>query len=368
MQLPALGGGNPQVNALGSFQEGQAQAAGIDRVRQQNAIQAMQTIGSVALGAMGGNLNGQVNAERFNQGLDYLSKMGIPVDQYRDRPDLAPIAARASMTALQQLQAAQNDRDYELALKKFDQTVSSGPKRSLQPIYGTDQQGNPVLLQVGDDGSAIQTAMPEGVNLSTGVDRVDLGTQWGLLDKRSGQMVGTLPKDLAGAEAEKFRGKDEGEARALYDSMQSKMPGLRDTVERLEELTDRATYTWAGRALDEGRKQLGMEPRDEAIARAKYTAIIDNQILPLLRDTFGAQFTEREGDRLRSTLGDPNKSPDEKKALLKAFIEQKERDIEGLARRLNDGGSATGAPSMSRRTLNGVTYERDENGDWYQVE
>jgi hypothetical protein len=33
-----------------------------------------------------------------------------------------------------------------------------------------------------------------------------------------------------------------------------------------------------------------------------------------------------------ATLGDPDKSPQEKQAVLKAFIEQKRRDIEALAR------------------------------------
>lgn len=147
-----------------------------------------------------------------------------------------------------------------------------------------------------------------------------------------------------------YEGKDQGEARALYDSMVSKMPGLRSVVDQLDTLTEEATYTWAGRAWDEARKQFDLDPRAEAVARSQYTAIVDNQILPLLRDTFGAQFTVAEGESLRATLGDPNKSPPEKKAVLQAFIQQKERDIEALARRT--GQEAPAAPS---------------GGDWQDV-
>src|SRR5690606_2563831 len=179
-------------------------------------------------------------------------------------------------------------------------------------------------------------------------------TQFAIRD-RAGNITNRVDKDLAGAEREKVAGKDEGEAVALYESMTSKMPGLRSVVDQLDKLTEDATYTLAGRAWDEARKQFGMDPRAEAVARSSYTAIVDNQILPLLRDTFGAQFTVAEGESLRATLGDPNKSPPEKKAVLQAFIQQKERDIEALARRTGQSAPATG-----NRTSSGVQWSIEE--------
>ena len=65
----------------------------------------------------------------------------------------------------------------------------------LTPIYGQDANGNTVVLQPSKSGGLRQAAMPEGVSLATGVDKIDLGTQWGLVDKRTGQMVGVVPKD-----------------------------------------------------------------------------------------------------------------------------------------------------------------------------
>ena len=73
-----------------------------------------------------------------------------------------------------------------------------------------------------------------------------------------------------------------------------------------------------------------VDPREAAVAREQYIATVNNQILPMLRDTFGAQFTVQEGESLKATLGAPNKSPQEKQAVLKAFIEQKKRDVEAL--------------------------------------
>lgn len=125
-------------------------------------------------------------------------------------------------------------------------------------------------------------------------------------------------------------GKASGENVTLLESMKSKLPGLELVVGQLDVLADKATYTKAGQLNDAIRKQTGREPRPEAVARAEYIAMVDNQVLPLLRDTFGAAFTQKEGDTLRATLGDPDKSPSEKKAVLRAFIAQKKRDVEAL--------------------------------------
>ena len=106
------------------------------------------------------------------------------------------------------------------------------------------------------------------------------------------------------------------------------LPQLEDTVNKLSELGKKATYTYAGQAKDITRRQLGLPASEGSVARAEYISLVDNQILPLLRQTFGAQFTEREGQSLKITLGDPNKSPEEKDAVLRSFIDQKKKQIE----------------------------------------
>jgi hypothetical protein len=133
------------------------------------------------------------------------------------------------------------------------------------------------------------------------------------------------------------------ENQSAFDSLNSKMPGLRTVIAELGQLAKTATYTTAGRLVDDVRRETGMEPTEAAVARAKYISMVDNQILPLLRDTFGAQFTQKEGETLRETLGDPNKSPLEKQAVLEAFIAQKQRDLEAMQTRL-PGTSATNDP------------------------
>lgn len=113
------------------------------------------------------------------------------------------------------------------------------------------------------------------------------------------------------------------------------MPQLEQTVRRLSDLGKVATYTKTGQLVDIARRETGMEPREAAIARKEYISLVDNQILPLLRQTFGAQFTQKEGESLKATLGDPNATPEEKDAVLKSFIEQKKATIKTMQRQLD---------------------------------
>jgi hypothetical protein len=175
---------------------------------------------------------------------------------------------------------------------------------------------------------------------------------------------GYYPKDVVGESSDRVYGKEHGEAKSLLSSMRGKLPGLIAVVKQLETIGDAAAYTKAGQLLDYGRSQANLPPRAEAIARTKYIAMVDNQILPLLRETFGAQFTLQEGQSLKTTLGDPEKSPQEKRAVLEAFIEQKVRNIEALELQLRGGGNKnlTGPD----RAVTGVSAQTVPSGvvDW----
>lgn len=94
-----------------------------------------------------------------------------------------------------------------------DPKLANGPKRGLTPVYGKDANGNDVIIQLGEDGTATQTPLPNGVTLSNGAQRVDLGTEIGLLD-RNGALIGKIPKDIAGEEVQKARGKAQGQREA----------------------------------------------------------------------------------------------------------------------------------------------------------
>jgi hypothetical protein len=139
-------------------------------------------------------------------------------------------------------------------------------------------------------------------------------------------------------------GKTQGELEASLASQESKLPELEATVRDLSKLGAKATYTKAGVLKDDALRQAGLPMSKGGIARAEYISRVDNQILPLLRDTFGAAFTEREGQTLRATLGDPSATPREKDAKLKAFIEQKKASVRSTKRQLGKQETSNNDP------------------------
>lgn len=142
------------------------------------------------------------------------------------------------------------------------------------------------------------------------------------------------PKIQAAVKQVEQEAKDRGETASSLARAKAAMPGLLEVSQKLKTLADLATYTMGGKAVDEIVKQLGFGSTEGANARAKMISIVDNQVLPLLRDTFGAAFTAAEGERLRNTLLDPDAAPEAKKSALDAFIDQKVRDIETKEREM----------------------------------
>jgi hypothetical protein len=141
--------------------------------------------------------------------------------------------------------------------------------------------------------------------------------------------------------------------------MGAALPGLRDTVDQLKNLSGIATSTMGGRVFDIASKELGFGSTKGANASAKWVAIVNNQVLPLLKPTFGAAFTVAEGNSLRATMGDVNASPAEKMATLEAFIAQKEQDIITKGRELNAFSSAENAATATPASdLSNMTDEQ----------
>lgn len=136
------------------------------------------------------------------------------------------------------------------------------------------------------------------------------------------------------AEARKLA-TDRGEAFTALNQAKAALPGLQEVTTKLKSLADVATYTKGGQLFDTAAKELGFGATKGATARTKMQSLVDNQVLPLLKQTFGAAFTVEEGRSLRATMMDIDKTPEEKKATLDSFIENKIREIETKERVLS---------------------------------
>jgi hypothetical protein len=94
--------------------------------------------------------------------------------------------------------------------------------------------------------------------------------------------------------------------------------------------------------------------------------MIKNNVLPLLRQTFGAAFTAAEGDSLLATFGDPNMAPTEKEAVLDALIESKTADLETKYRLVMRGENpvltgASPAPAPTAPSEEDIAYTMEKH-------
>ena len=120
---------------------------------------------------------------------------------------------------------------------------------------------------------------------------------------------------------------------ADYQDFMASVPALENTANTLYAIADRATYTMTGQAANAFQRQLGFNPGDDAAARSYYTNLIRDEILPILKATFGGQFSVEEGKWLLATLGDANASPIEKKAAIQARVDSWKNHVNTLAAR-----------------------------------
>jgi hypothetical protein len=131
--------------------------------------------------------------------------------------------------------------------------------------------------------------------------------------------------------------KEQGEVLTDLARAKAGMPGLIEATNNLKELAVISTSTLGGRVFDTLVKESGWGSTEGANAKVKFKAIIDNQVLPLLKQIFGGAMTEGEGLRLSNTLGDPDASPEQKMLQIEAFMEHQQRQMETLTRQAEAG-------------------------------
>ena len=210
----------------------------------------------------------------------------------------------------------------------------------LSPVGGGPAQPVGGVQMVGSYGQTINEKITNSITEASGKAGAEEGAKLEQQLRFKPQIQGAVK------EAEQ-QAKERGEALTDLKRAEAAMPGLMETMEELRQLAPIVSSTFGEKLFDEAVKQSGFGATEGATTRAKYTAIIDNQVLPLLRDTFGAAFTEAEGERLRATMGDPDASPEQKTAQLDAFIKQKYRDLQTKRATVEQMGGENGTAETS---------------------
>lgn len=174
------------------------------------------------------------------------------------------------------------------ALSAYQGQQQGQTKFGVTPQYGVDQSGNPVPIQFNDRGEAVTSRMPEGVTISRTPIRMDLGTEWAILDPVTRQVVGREPKNIAAANAEEKIGDWVGES---YAEMQKTGMSAGQTLARLDRLEalskqiDTGRLAGAKKAISEYAQALGVDV--EGLDEMQAFQALTNQVALEMRNPSG---------------------------------------------------------------------------------
>jgi hypothetical protein len=173
---------------------------------------------------------------------------------------------------------------------------NNGASYSKSPVYGEDAEGNVILGTVGDDGSFKQIDTG-GFTPSTGVTKVDLGDRIGIMNKRTGEIVGYEDKNLIGAERDKAIGKAQG---ANAANLGAATQGLDDTMTLVDSVLEHPSLSAAVGPID-GRLPsftAGSRDFDERVEQIKNKAFLSAR--QELKG--GGAITDYEGQKAETAL------------------------------------------------------------------
>ncbi len=165
--------------------------------------------------------------DQWNQ--NYARQLGL--DQYNQSADQRDFAYKTQRDIIADQQWQEEQR--RLAAAAAAGEGSGRPKYGLSPIYGTDARGNPAIVQLGEDGQPIQPNLPEGFTPTPGVQKIDLGTEWGFVD-RSGLVISRVPKEVAAEAAQTVVGKEAGAAQAALPGAERAADTVTGQIESLK--------------------------------------------------------------------------------------------------------------------------------------
>jgi hypothetical protein len=117
-------------------------------------------------------------------------------------------------------------------VKGTEVSAEADVEYGTSPQYIRDKEGKLRIGQLSKAGG-IKLLDVEG-DVLPGIDKIDTGTEVQLRDKRTGEVVVSQPKDLAGAEAQKAVGKEAGQAQVAIPAAKTTVENAFKTIGELE--------------------------------------------------------------------------------------------------------------------------------------
>lgn len=232
------------------------------------------------------------------------------------------IARQRGLTGVSQVSVGQREFENKVAAVKADPNLETAEGKAAAISLGLEAKASTSAKERIATDPELTTA------IATSQAEIEGATAEAKEEAKLTQQLKHKPEINKAVKLAEKESLEKGEVLTDFKRSKAALPGLLSAVDELRELATIATSTFGGKLFDGAVKQTGFGSTKGATARAKFIAIINNQVLPLLKPTFGGSFTVQEGESLKATMGDPDASPEEKMVQLDAFITQKQRDIE----------------------------------------
>lgn len=192
-------------------------------------------------------------------------------------------------------------------------------KRSLNPIWGIDPTTKKRAIgTLGEDGKFYPVQVPDNFEPTPGVSNIDLGTEWGIRDNKSGEILKTVPKNVAGVEAEKVKGKLSGEAIQQLPVTIAKADQTIATIDKALQHPGRGTGTGLSSVLDPRNYLPGTDAADFQAVQKQLAGRAFLEAFESLKG--GGQITEIEGQKAQEAIARLNTSQSDE-AYAEALLE-----------------------------------------------
>lgn len=243
-------------------------------------------------------------------------------------------------------------------VKPLPEGVGGAAKASLNVTWGQDAQGNLVPMQTTPSGRMVQSQLPEGVSATKGITKVDLGTSWGIMNTMTGQVVGTMPKDIVGKESQEEIGKAQGKAVADLPRIQGNAERALATIDKIEK--------HPGKAYGVG--VMGVMPGVPGTAQRGFINLVDQAKGQTFLEAFnslrgGGAITEAEGAKATQALARLDRAQSQQD-FDAALVDLKDVINTGLARAktMTTVGQPQGASAAAPGPLKSGNYNWTSQG------
>lgn len=202
----------------------------------------------------------KTDTTRRNQNMTEQALLGRGLD-----PDTARLVAgnpELLQTILKnELGGGQTDdiREYQFAkqqgfggsFEEWTQRKRAGAgEYGLTPIWGVNDKNEPVMLQPGKSGTAIQSVLPPGVKLARNPIKVEGPTGTWIYDPQTREQIQFIPKDVAGAASATATGKGQGEAGLVLPQVKTTVDNAIQTIDKLRKHPGLDTATGTSSVFD----------------------------------------------------------------------------------------------------------------------